>query len=167
MATCCYSSLKIYITVIRKERFPAGKPKLVWKASLRFFYEFRSHKQSPFPFCINLEMCILVFNLESYGYFYMGICRSLCHSYNFVNMRFVVKVIFFPTKFYRKKCSHIFSWMNKFLFTENNFLPRLINQEIYSSPGCSFQNVYGLNTRSVKLHRRRVAKVIFALLIKQ
>ena len=24
----------------------------------------------------------------------MGICRSLCHSFNFVNMRFVVNVIF-------------------------------------------------------------------------
>ena len=32
----------------------------------------------------------------------MGICGSLCHSFNFVNVKFVVKVIFFPIKFYRK-----------------------------------------------------------------
>ena len=32
----------------------------------------------------------------------MGMCRSLCHLFNFVNMRFVVKVIFFSIKFYKK-----------------------------------------------------------------
>ena len=45
----------------------------------------------PFPLYINLEMCILFYNLESLEYFYMGIRRSLCHGFNFVNMRFVVK----------------------------------------------------------------------------
>ena len=39
-------------------------------------------------------MCIPVYNLESYEYFEMGICRSLFHSFSFVNMRFVVKVYF-------------------------------------------------------------------------
>ena len=39
-------------------------------------------------------MCKPVYNLESYEYFQMGICRSLCHSSTFVNMRFVAKAIF-------------------------------------------------------------------------
>ena len=58
----------------------------------------------------------------------MGICRSLYQSFNFVNMRFVVKVIFFSIKFYKniyfhgkfitEFCyffffSHMFPWMNK------------------------------------------------------
>ena len=68
--------------------------------------------------------------------------EDLCHRFNFVNMRFAVKVIFFGTYFSllilqdlfsRKVCykmllflfllSHMFPWMNRFLFTENNFLP--------------------------------------------
>ena len=35
----------------------------------------------------------------------MGICRSSCHSYNFVNIRFV-KVIFFPVILQEE----LFSW---------------------------------------------------------
>ena len=81
--------------------------------------------------------------------------RSLCHSFNFVNMRFVVKVIFFPIKFMESllqnfiissftltyvPLDYLHAWMNKFLFTENNFLPLLIKQESYSSPHCIFQN---------------------------
>ena len=73
----------------------------------------------------------------------------LCYKFNFVNMRFVVKVIFFGTYFsllilqedlfpwkvankillFPLLLSHMFPWMNKFLFTENNFLPRLIKEE--------------------------------------
>ena len=72
----------------------------------------------------------------------MGICRNLCHSLNFVNIQFI-KVIFFPMEFYEKiylhgkfvtefyfillTLSHMFPWMNKLLFTENIFLPCLIN----------------------------------------
>ena len=107
-------------------------------------------------------MCVLVYNLESYEFFYMGICRSLCHSFNFVDMRFVVTVIFFPIKFYRKIyghgkflefcCffffSHIFPWMDKFLFTENNFLPCSINRKV-TVPRI-FQSVYTLNICSKK-----------------
>ena len=32
----------------------------------------------------------------------MSTCRSSCQSFTFINMRFVVKVIFFPVKFYKK-----------------------------------------------------------------
>ena len=92
----------------------------------------------------NLKMCILVYNLESYEFFCMDICRCLCHSFNFVNMIFVVMVIFFPIKSYGKiYChskilefcyffffSHIFPWMNKFLFTENKYLPCSINRKV-------------------------------------
>ena len=51
-------------------------------------------------------MCVPVYNLESYEYFQMGICRSLCHSSTFVNMRFVAKAIFFRIKFYKKIYFH-------------------------------------------------------------
>ena len=36
----------------------------------------------------------------------MGICGSLCHSFNFINMRFKVKVTFFSFKFYKKNYFH-------------------------------------------------------------
>ena len=55
--------------------------------------------------------------------------------------------------------------MNKFLFTENNFLPRFIKQESYSSPHCILQRVYALNTCSIKILRRIVVKVLITLLI--
>ena len=65
----------------------------------------------------------------------------LCHRF----MRFA-KVIFFLTKLYKKiylhgkfiiefiiefifLLSHMFPWMNKFLITENMFLPRLVNRK--------------------------------------
>lgn len=47
-----------------------------------------------FPFCINLVIFIFVYPVESYGYF-LGIYRRLGHSIDFVNMKFVVEVIFF------------------------------------------------------------------------
>ena len=66
----------------------------------------------------------------------MGICRSLYHSFHFVNMRFAVMesllqnfVISFFTLTY-------VPLMNKFHSTENNFLPRLIKQESYRSSHC-------------------------------
>ena len=34
----------------------------------------------------------------------MGIRGSLCHSFNYINMRFVVELTFFPIKFYKKIC---------------------------------------------------------------
>ena len=37
-------------------------------------------------------MCVPVYNLESYEYFYKGISGS----FNFVNLRFLVQVIVFP-----------------------------------------------------------------------
>ena len=100
-------------------------------------------------------------------------------------MRLVAKVIFFfPFKFYRNiyfyelqvyyrillflfLLSHIFPWVNKFLSTEDSFLPRLTKQESYSSSHCIFQSVYALNTRSIKIYRSSVVKVIITLLIKQ
>ena len=41
--------------------------------------------------------------------------------------------------------------MNKFLFIENDFFPRLIKKEIF---------VVALNTRSIKAHRRSDVKVL-------
>ena len=113
----------------------------------------------------------------------MDICRSLCHSFfNFVNLRFVAKVTFFPNNFYKKIYFHgkiitefyfffyfhmcSLEWLNSF-FTENNFLPHLIEQESYSSPHCIFQSVYTLNTSTTKILRRSVVRVLITLLIKQ
>ena len=105
----------------------------------------------------------------------MGICRSLYHSFNFVNMRFVVKVIFFPIKFYKKiyfhgnfitkfhfffLLSYIFPWINKFLLTESYCLPRLIKQENCRSGHCILHGFYALNTRSIKILRRSAVKVV-------
>ena len=36
----------------------------------------------------------------------MGVCRNLCRSFNFVNMRFVVKAILFRIEFYWKIYFH-------------------------------------------------------------
>ena len=36
----------------------------------------------------------------------MDICESLCHSFDFVNMRFVIKVNFFTVNFYEKIYFH-------------------------------------------------------------
>ena len=76
----------------------------------------------------------------------MGICKSLCRSFfGFVNLRFVAKVTFFPIKFYKKiyfhgkfitefclffLLSHMFPWMTKLLFKENNSLPCLMNRKV-------------------------------------
>ena len=51
-------------------------------------------------------MCIPVYDLESYEYFKIGICRSLCHSFNSVNMSFVVDVIFLTIKSHKKIYFH-------------------------------------------------------------
>ena len=87
-----------------------------------------------------------------------GICGMLCHSFNFVNMRF--QIIFFRIKFCKKIYFHgkfvtdflflillsrMFPWMNK-LFYKNNFLPRLMKQERCRSWHCTFQSIYTLNT---------------------
>ena len=86
-------------------------------------------------------ICIPVYNLESYEYFRRVFVEVLCHSF----MRFA-KVIFFPMKLYKKiylhgkfiiefiieflfLLSHMFPWMNKFLITENMFLPRLVKRK--------------------------------------
>ena len=92
-------------------------------------------------------ICILVFNLESYEYFRRVFVEVLCHGF----MRFA-KVIFFPMKLYKKiylheqfiiefrfLLSHMFPWMNKFLITENIFLPRLIKQGSCRSSHSMFQ----------------------------
>ena len=56
---------------------------------------------------------------------------------------------------------NLFTPVNKFIFTENNFLPRLIKQESYSSLHCIFQSVYALNTRSIKINQRSVVKEVW------
>ena len=83
-------------------------------------------------------ICILAYNLESYEYFRPVFVEVLCHSF----VRFA-KVIFFAMKLYKKiylhgkfiiefniellfLLLHMFPWMNKFLITENMFLPRLV-----------------------------------------
>ena len=71
----------------------------------------------------------------------MGICRRLCPSFNLVNIRLKFEVISFPINSRRKfdimeslfcyfffLLSHMFPWMDQFLFTENNFLSSLIKK---------------------------------------
>ena len=41
------------------------------------------------------------------------------------------------------------------------------NKTGYRSLYCIFESVYGLNTRSTKIHRRSVVKALITLLIKQ
>ena len=88
----CFLSLsKMYIGVMGKGRFQAGRAKWVWEASLKcdtFYWtvhQSRSHRQLYFPIGIYLVTYTPIYNLEYYGY--MRICRSSCHSFNFVNMR--------------------------------------------------------------------------------
>ena len=52
-------------------------------------------------------------------------------------------------------------------FTGNNFLPRVIKKESYSSPFFIYQNIFALNMRSIKNHRRNIFKVLIMLFIKQ
>ena len=61
----------------------------------------------------------------------------------------------------------MFSWMNKFRFTENSFLPRLVKQESCWSLHCIFQSVDVLNTCSIKDFRRSVAMLLMTIVIKQ
>ena len=104
---------------------------------------------------------------------------QICHIFNFENIRYVVKVIFFSIKLYRKIyfvtefCYFFFychictlGLINSFL-QKKKFLPRLIKQERFRSLHCMCQGVYVLNTRSIKSLRRSVVKVFIMLLIKQ
>ena len=95
----------------------------------------------------------------------MGICRSLCHSFSFENMRFAVDGYAFPyqilqedllhRKFVTECCyfsillSHMFPWMNKFLFKSSFY-----EKENCSSPHFIFRSKYelylALNMRSMK-----------------
>ena len=82
-------------------------------------------------------ICILFFNLESYEYFRPVFIEVLCQFYE------ICKSYIFPMKLCKKiylhgkfiiefiieflfLLSHMFPWMNKFLITENMFLPRLV-----------------------------------------
>ena len=53
------------------------------------------------------RMCIPVYNLEisTFRLVFVEVFQ-ICHSFNFVNMRFAVKVTFFPIKFYKKIYFH-------------------------------------------------------------
>ena len=118
----------------------------------------------------------------------MDICRSVCHSFTFVNMRFVVKVTFFPIKFYKEigfiekflqKFISFFTlicflgWINSFFYRKQFspsfnhgdilYLHGLIKQESYRSPHCIFQSVYALNTRSLKILRKSAVEALITL----
>ena len=91
-----FSLSKIYIiTFIRKERFLAGKSKLVWETTLRCRHIcqidawFRSHKLSPFPFFIYLVIFIPVYNFIKRYYEYFRWVFVEFYSFNFVNMRHI------------------------------------------------------------------------------
>ena len=47
----------------------------------------------------------------------MGICGSLCHSFNFANMRFAVKVIFFPYFNSTKRFTYMESLLQNFVIS--------------------------------------------------
>ena len=119
----------------------------------------------------------------------MGICRSLFHSFNFVNMRFVVEVIF-PLLNSTRRCT-LYS-VRCTLYMEN-LLQNLISFFTLTSvpldeyvPFCRKQfsplfnktgnlqvfalylpQVYPLNTRSIKILQRIVVKALITLLMKQ
>ena len=50
----------------------------------------------------NLVIFVSIYNLESYGYFQLGICGNLCHSFHILIMSFVGNAAFFPIKFLLK-----------------------------------------------------------------
>ena len=111
----------------------------------------------------------------------MNTFRSFCHSFNFVNMTFVVKVpfsllisigglIFMENLlqnffFYsHQECQGTSLTYNSFY--RNNFISCLIKHESPSFPHCIFQSGYVFNTCSIKIQRRSVVKVLIILLIK-
>ena len=124
-----------------------------------------------FAFIQNMTlMCIQVYNLESYEYFQMGICKSFLPQFYFIDsqLRLYFSLLNSTGRFtFMESLIQMFPWMNKVLFTENNFLPRLIIQESFRSSHCIFQRVYTLNTRSINILRRSIVKVLITLLIKQ
>ena len=76
---------------------------------------------------------ILVFNLESYEYFRLVFVEVLCHSFMRFEKVILYRKIYLHGKFIKEfimeflfLLSHMFPWMNKFLITENMFLPRLV-----------------------------------------
>ena len=88
----------------------------------------------------------------------MGICGSLCHSFNFVNMKFVVKGKFFPIKFYKKIYFHekFITEFCYFFFTLT-YVP-LMGEEILSyrkqfSPSCN-------KTRKLQLYALYLSKCL-------
>ena len=46
----------------------------------------------------NVVIFVSINNLESYGYFQLGICGNLCHSFHNLIMSFVGNAAFFPIK---------------------------------------------------------------------
>ena len=84
----------------------------------------------------------------------MAICKGLCHIFSSENMRFVVDFDTFLYKIAQEDLLHkrfvtefyfffyftfkYVLWMNKLLFTGNNFLLHLVKKESCSSPHCIF-----------------------------
>ena len=101
-------------------------------------------------------------------------CRSTCHSFNFVNMRFVVKGTFFPTTFYGK-IYFMEILLHNFVISSFTLTYVPLDKSIpFNRKQCSplfcetgksqfsalyFLSVYALKTRSIIIHRRNV-KVI-------
>ena len=68
--------------------------------------------------------------------------------------------------FFFFRSSHLFPWIDKFLYTESSILPCFIKKENYSSPYYIFQSVFALNMHRIKTYRRSV-EVLITLLIKE
>ena len=132
----------------RKERFPVGKRE-AWKLHLDVFpshilLNFSSVQQSQiviFTFCMFLD----------------SICVSFMSQFQFCNSQICSEGYIFRYPFFLVNSTRRFTLMesllqnfvfsfllshmlNKFLFTENNFLPSLIKQENCRSSHCIFQS---------------------------
>ena len=78
-------------------------------------------------------ICISVYNLESQEYLRRLFAEVLCHSFMRLAKMKLYKKIYLHGKFiieltieFLFLLLHMFPWMNKFLITENMFLPRLV-----------------------------------------
>ena len=90
-------------------------------------------------------MCLPVYNLEPYEYFrrvvvdVYEICKGYIFPYEILQEDLLAWKVYY-TALFIFLFSHMFPWMNKFLITENIFLPRLIKQESYRSSHCIFRS---------------------------
>ena len=107
---------------------------------------------------------------------------QICHSFNFANVRFVVKIIFFPIKFYKKIYFHgkfitefcysfftitYVSLDEKIPFYRKQYSPSFNKTGELQVFALYFPKCLCLFMPSIRLLRGSVVKVLIMLLIKQ